>query len=54
MKDIIGMVKGYVDDLVQLLMSLISIGFLYEIIFGSGFFGVNVIENITSIIAMFK
>ena len=53
MKEIISMVKGYVDDLVQLLMSLISIGVIFEIIFGSGFFGVNVIQNITSIIGMF-
>ena len=53
MKEIISMVKGYVDDLVQLLMSLISIGVICEIIFGSGFFGVNVIQNITSIIGMF-
>jgi hypothetical protein len=32
---------------------LISIGVICEIIFGSGFFGVNVIGNITAIIAMF-
>ena len=53
MKDIIVMVRGYVDDLVQLLVSLISIGVICEIIFGSGFFGVNVIGNITNMIAMF-
>ena len=47
MKDIIVMVKGYVDDLAQLLISLVSIGAICEIIFGSGFFGVNVIGNIT-------
>ena len=53
MKDIIVMVRGYVDDLVQLLLSLIAIGAICEIIFGSGFFGVNVIGNITNMIAMF-
>ena len=53
MKDIIVMVKGYVDDLAQLLISLVSIGAICEIIFGSGFFGVNVIGNITEIIGMF-
>ena len=53
MKDIIVMVKDYVDDLVQLLLSLIAIGAICEIIFGSGFFGVNVIGNITNMIAMF-
>ena len=53
MKDIIVMVRGYVDDLVQLLVSLISIGVICEIIFGSGFFGVNVIGNLTQIINQF-
>ena len=53
MKDIIVMAKGYVDDLAQLLISLVSIGAICEIIFGSGFFGVNVIGNITAIIGMF-
>tara|TARA_R100000005_G_C4976985_1_gene188047 strand:+ start:312 stop:533 length:222 start_codon:yes stop_codon:yes gene_type:complete len=53
MKEIIAVVKGYVDDLSHLLVSLVSIGVICEIIFGSGFFGVNVIENVTNIIAMF-
>ena len=53
MKEVITMVKGYVDDLVQLLMSLISIGAVSEVIFGTGVFGVKVIGNLTSIISTF-
>ena len=47
------MVKGYVDDIVHLMMSFIAIGAVSEVIFGSGIFGVNVIGNLTSIISKF-
>ena len=53
MKEIITMVKGYIDDLAHLLMSFVAIGAISEVIFGTGVFGVNVIENLTSIIAKF-
>ena len=53
MKEVITMVKGYVDDLAHLMMSFIAIGAISEIIFGSGIFGVNVIGNLTSIIDKF-
>ena len=53
MKEIITMVKGYVDDLAHLLMSSVAIGAVSEVIFGSGIFGVNVIGNLTSIINSF-
>ena len=53
MKEIITMVKGYVDDLAHLMMSFIAIGAVSEVMFGSGIFGVNVIGNLTSIISMF-
>ena len=53
MKEIITMVKGYVDDLAHLLMSFVAIGAVSEVIFGSGIFGVNVIGNLTSIINTF-
>ena len=53
MKEIITMVKGYVDDLAHLMMSFVAIGAVSEIIFGSGIFGVNVIGNLTSIINTF-
>ena len=53
MKEIITLVKGWVDDIVQLLMSFVAIGAISEVIFGSGIFGVNVIGNLTSIINKF-
>ena len=53
MKEIITMVKGYLDDLAHLLMSFVAIGAISEVIFGSGIFGVNVIGNLTSIINTF-
>ena len=53
MKEIITLVKGYVDDLAHLMLSFVTIGDVSEIIFGSGIFGVNVIGNLTSIINTF-
>ena len=53
MKEIITMVKGYVDDLAHLMMSFVAIGAVSEVIFGTGGFGVNVIGNLTSIINTF-
>jgi hypothetical protein len=53
MKEIITMVKGYVDDLAYLLLSFVAIGAVSEVIFGTGIFGVNVIGNLTSIINSF-
>ena len=53
MKEIITLVKGYVDDLAHLMLSLVAIGAISEIIFGSGIFGVNVIGNLTQIINTF-
>ena len=53
MKEIITLVKGYVDDLAHLMVSFVAIGAVSEIIFGSGIFGVNVIGNLTSIINTF-
>ena len=53
MKEIITMVKGYIDDLAHLMMSFVAIGAISEVIFGSGIFGVNVIGNLTSLINTF-
>ena len=53
MKEIITLVKGWVDDIVQLLMSFVAIGAISEVIFGSGIFVVNVIGNLTAIINNF-
>jgi hypothetical protein len=53
MREIITLVKGYIDDLAQMMLSLVAIGAISEVIFGSGIFGVNVIGNLTSIINTF-
>ena len=53
MKEIITMIKGYIDDLAHLMMSFVTIGAVSEVIFGTGVFGVNVIGNLTSIINQF-
>tara|TARA_Y100001938_G_C7933054_1_gene350326 strand:+ start:154 stop:375 length:222 start_codon:yes stop_codon:yes gene_type:complete len=53
MKEIITLVKGYTDDLAQMMLSLVAIGAISEVIFGSGIFGVNVIGNLTAIINNF-
>jgi hypothetical protein len=53
MKEIITLVKGYINDLADLMLSFVAIGAISEVIFGSGIFGVNVIGNLTSIINTF-
>ena len=53
MKEIITMVKGWVDDVAHLMMSFVAIGAVSEVIFGTGIFGVNVIGNLTTIINSF-
>ncbi|MBT7557752.1 hypothetical protein HN615_12620 [Candidatus Woesearchaeota archaeon] len=53
MKEIIALVRGWVDDIAHLLLSFVAIGAVSEVIFGSGIFGVNVIGNLTSIINSF-
>ena len=53
MKEVITLVKDWLDDLVHLLVSFVAIGAVGEVLFGSGIFGVNVIGNLTSIINTF-
>jgi len=53
MREIITLVKDWVDDLAHLLMSFVAIGAVGEVIFGAGIFGVYVIGNLSSIINTF-
>ena len=53
MKEVITLVKGWVDDIAHLLISFVAIGAVSEVIFGNGVFGVNVIGILTSIINKF-
>jgi|TARA_B100001079_G_scaffold88880_1_gene76401 hypothetical protein len=50
MREVVTMVGGWIDDIASLLLSFVAIGAIGEVLFGSGFFGVNVISNLTSII----
>jgi|TARA_R110000824_G_scaffold148307_1_gene318001 hypothetical protein len=53
MKEVITMVKGWLDDVSHLMLSFIAIGAVSEVLFGTGIFGVKVIGNLTSIINTF-
>jgi len=53
MREIITMVKGWLDDVSHLMVSFIAIGAVSEVLFGTGIFGVKVIGNLTSIINQF-
>ena len=46
MKEVITLVKGWVDDIAHLLMSFVAVGAMSEVLFGSGVCGVNVIGNL--------
>ena len=53
MKEVVTMVKGWVDDVAHLMISFVAIGAISEVLFGSGVFGVNVIGNLTGLINQF-
>jgi len=53
MKEIIAMVKGWIDDMVHLLGSFVAVGAMSEVLFGNGVFGVNVISNLMAIVSKF-
>ena len=53
MKEVVALVKDWIDDIIHLMISFVAIGAVGEVLFGSGIFGVNVIGNLTSIINQF-
>ena len=53
MKEVITMVKGWIDDVAHLMLSFVAMGAVTEVLFGTGIFGVKVIGNLTSIINTF-
>ena len=53
MKEVITMVKGWIDDVAHLMLYFVAIGAVSEVLFGTGIFGVKVIGNLTSIINTF-
>ena len=53
MKDIVTTIKGYVNDLLQLSLSLIAFGAVAGILFRGGMFGMDVIGNLISLVNKF-
>lgn len=53
MKEVVAMVRGWMDDVTHLLLSFVAIGAVSEVLFGTGVFGVNVIGNLTGLINQF-
>tara|TARA_B100000287_G_scaffold420758_1_gene460557 strand:+ start:263 stop:484 length:222 start_codon:yes stop_codon:yes gene_type:complete len=53
MKEAIKMVKTWVGDVTDVMLSFVAMGAVAEVMFGSGIFGVKVIGNLTSIINQF-
>jgi hypothetical protein len=52
-KGIFSSIGEWVNGLVDLLSSFIALGVMVQIIFGTGLFGVDVMGNLTSIVASF-
>lgn len=53
MKEVVAMVRGWMDDVTHLLLSFVAIGAVSEVLFGTGVFGVNVVGNLTELINQF-
>lgn len=53
MKEVVAMVRGWMDDVTHLLLSFVAIGAVSEVLFGTGVFGVNVVGNLTGLINQF-
>ena len=52
-KAIFSTVGEWVSGLVSLLTGFVALGVLVQVIFGTGLFGVDVVGNLTSIVASF-
>ena len=52
-KSIFGMVGDFIGGLVGVLGGLVAVGVLSQIVFGTGWLGIDVIGNITSIVNSF-
>ena len=53
MKDIVKTIKGYVDDLMSVLFSLVGLAAVASILFVDGLFGLDVISNLISLVNKF-
>ena len=52
-KSIFGMVGDFIGGLVSVLGGLVSVGVLSQIVFGTGWLGIDVIGNISNIVSTF-
>ena len=52
-KSIFGMVSEFIGGLVSVLGGLVSVGVLSQIVFGTGWLGIDVISNISNIVSTF-
>ena len=49
-KSIFGHVGDFISGLVGVLGGLVAVGFMSQIVFGTGWLGINVVSNITNIV----
>ena len=49
-KSIFGSISDFIGGVTGLLGSLVAVGFLSQIVFGSGWLGIDVVSNISSIV----
>ena len=52
-KSIFAMVSDFIGGVTGLLGGLVAVGFMSQIVFGTGWLGINVVSNITSIVDTF-
>ena len=52
-KKIFAMVSDFIGGVTGLLGGLVAVGFMSQIVFGTGWLGINVVSNITSIVDTF-
>ena len=52
-KSIFGIVSDFIGGVTGLLGGLVAVGFMSQIVFGSGWLGLDVVSNISSIVDTF-
>ena len=52
-KSIFAMVSDFIGGVTGLLGGLVAVGFMSQIVFGTGWLGIDVVSNITSIVDSF-
>ena len=50
MNEIMGKVKGFLDELSTIMLSFVSLSILAEVIFGAGVFGTSVVSNVMGLV----